>query len=208
MYTVQERVLDCKDHGLPQSRRRLYIVGVRTKFLRGTFHWPKRIGLKKTTATLLPKKLPTLSAMGALSEFRLVKLLEATEKAIAKGYNLKKNTPAVFLDIDSGSNYATNVYRGTCPCITSTRAAAGGFWVPCRRQRLGTESMAHFQGIPLQSLKTDCISERQLRLMIGNAWAINVATRLMYQLVQCAGLATLDEIRDPWAEGGCAPPRG
>ena len=42
-YNVASQVLDSRDHGIPQSRKRLYWVGIAKKVDKGTFTFPEKI---------------------------------------------------------------------------------------------------------------------------------------------------------------------
>jgi len=49
-------------------------------------------------------------------------------------------------------------------------------------------------------LDTSDLSQRQIGMMIGNAWSINVSARVLKHVFLALGLATADELRDPWEE--------
>lgn len=63
-YHVEFKVLDTQEHGVPQSRQRVYIVGVlKTAMPRGSdgFPWPERLPLISIEPLLEPvKRRPTL----------------------------------------------------------------------------------------------------------------------------------------------------
>ena len=64
MYRVRTQILDTARYGLPQSRRRLYIVGQRKKFMARPFNFPAAVRLKVTAKSLLgrpsePVEFPT-----------------------------------------------------------------------------------------------------------------------------------------------------
>ncbi len=40
-YSLYVKILDAANHGLPQSRRRLFIMGFRKKLMKAPFKWPK-----------------------------------------------------------------------------------------------------------------------------------------------------------------------
>ena len=44
-YAVFVNLLDAKEHRLPQSRKRLFILGIETSHYTGTFEWPDSIGV-------------------------------------------------------------------------------------------------------------------------------------------------------------------
>lgn len=51
-YSVRHTVLDAADHGIPQHRPRLFIVGILKQWDRGTFEWPRPAGCVDLEAVL------------------------------------------------------------------------------------------------------------------------------------------------------------
>ena len=195
MYDIKWRILDCQDHGLPQCRRRAFIVGLRKSFTHRPLKWPKKIPLKYTSKELLGK--PNKKAAFPAGIGQATRLLEAMSKIRADQNKYGKlSSGCFFIDIDS---VTVAIKKDVCPCITRSRAGSGGFWVPHLKRRMGSKALAQFQGIPLEDLNTRTISQRQLRLMIGNAWAINVASRVIKQILFALGMATQGDISGPWA---------
>jgi site-specific DNA-cytosine methylase len=193
-YLIMTRVLDTQQHGLPQSRKRVFIVGVQRSAMEHKFRWPTPVVLANTALHVLAKHRPPATpptSSGCL--LRLVKSLEVLKKK-------KVDTnAAVFVDIDSSSNRDVYYKKGICPCITSTRAATGGFWVTKYNARIGVKGLAALQGIDLTSVTTDMMSDRQLGSMIGNAWSINVASLIVRNLLIALGKVTSSEVVGPWS---------
>ena len=56
LYALYVKVLNAADHGLPQSRQRLFIVGLQRKLIRSPFKWPK-VQDKVSFQTILQKNI-------------------------------------------------------------------------------------------------------------------------------------------------------
>lgn len=51
-YSIKHAILDAADHGVPQHRPRLFIVGILKQWDRGTFEWPNPVGCVDLEAAL------------------------------------------------------------------------------------------------------------------------------------------------------------
>ena len=178
MYKIYEKVLDTRNYGLPQSRKRLYIVGIQKNAMMAAFRFPKPVGYLVPARKLLvpPKQDATSLSEGHLR--RLLPSLESLDDPFQKVY---------FIDIDGSPKYRGRPKENVCPCLTRTRAGTGGFWVTSIANRMGTRSIAKFQGFDLDKVDTSMVSDRQLRLMLGNAWSINVSSWITYNLMRSLG---------------------
>ena len=104
-----------------------------------------------------------------------------------------------FIDIDHGRP-VSRVNKGCCPCLTRTRAGAQGFWVSTRGRQISHDEILRFQGLDRKWIKSRGVGDRQIRLMAGNAWSVNVAARVLFQILKCLNLAPGScKLRDPWA---------
>ena len=95
----------------------------------------------------------------------------------------------IFIDIDGGRK-KPHWSRDIAPCLTRSRAGQGGWWVSSLNRRMTTAEMLRFMGMPVDRFKRQCISERQFRLMIGNAWCILVTARITAKLLLATGLVS------------------
>ena len=114
-YAVEWRVLDTKEHGVPQSRPRVFIVGIRARHLTKSIEFPSAL-----------RRVPPLESFlnvddhGAASDRPTGKCFTA---AIAKAENkYGKKLDEVFVVVDVGSSERFTVSMvGCCPCITKSR---------------------------------------------------------------------------------------
>ncbi len=54
-YDVHVRLLNACNHGIPQRRQRVFLVGVRMDSMRHPFVWPTPVPLKRTAKSLLDR---------------------------------------------------------------------------------------------------------------------------------------------------------
>ena len=190
-YVVTWRVINTADHGVPQNRPRLYIIGMlRSALPKGkvAFKWPSPTGCKLLSSLLDPcsateREQPKHNTVAAKN------LKTLLQDLTAQGFPLGSVPYA--LDI-FGSHPRTMV--GQVPCLTGTRAGCGGYWISTVGGMLTTPEMLRLQGLPEHLHRTAGmagVSERQLRQMIGNAISVNVLVVLLSKLLPAMGLATL-----------------
>ena len=192
-YTVAWDILDSrKVGGVPQSRRRLYHVGIFGRCA-SRFVWPSPIDptpldeLIDDTAfeTKLPAGRPTSRKCQ-----RMRAMLCALRHA---GCNYRK--ARIVCDLDGRSFRCT---IGYVPCLTKARAA-DGFWLVWKGRRPNTMEMLRLQGkrrpetLNLHGLS---IRRRKIGQMIGNAFTESVVGRVMIALLDASGLT--GPLHDPW----------
>ena len=115
-YTVEWKVLNTKDHGIPHSRPRLYIVGIRTRFLARSIEFPKRLN----KSALLSCFIDGDDARPA-SECPTSKCYtEAMSKAETKHSQKVLSEMLVVIDTAASLRYSTSMV-GCVPCITKSR---------------------------------------------------------------------------------------
>ena len=153
--------------------------------MKAPFRWPKPVGYRIRAQKLLlkPKHGTAFEARARrdLSEGQLQRLLSSLE-SLSDPFN-----KLYFIDIDGSPTYRGRPKENVCPCLTRTRAGTGGFWVTSIASRMGTQSIAKFQGYDLDKVDVSDVSDRQLRPMLGNAWSINVSSWIVYTLMRSLG---------------------
>ena len=79
--------------------------------------------------------------------------------------------------------------KGIVPCLTRTRGGSGGHWSFSRQRFLTTAELYRLMGNDPDRLNIPLgVSDRQVRLMIGNAWDISLIKRVLYRLLPASGL--------------------
>lgn len=190
-YYIHSSILNTEDHGVPQHRKRLYIVGIRSDVLCAPFTWPEA--------------LPAVSLHSVLDDAELDEVQRSLSRTCQRNVNRetarlkrqggKPSQHSFVIDIDSSANWCS-VMLDRSPCVTRSRPY--GFWLTDRCRRMTQREMLKLQGMaPLaKNLANEkVVSDRQLGMMIGNAMSQNVLERLFVQILKSAfGVS----VRDPW----------
>jgi DNA (cytosine-5)-methyltransferase 1 len=202
-YNIYHQILDTKQHGVPQSRRRVYMVGIKKTCDKGNFQFPQPLEPASIEKFLEPRKFkPTMADLpSASNKTAHANVKNALEQLQAAGHN-PFNEPWI-IDCDSSPN-RMKYTLGVTPCFTCSRAA--GHWVTNRGRRMTKIEMLRLQGMPTpdEGFKV-AVSDNQLGRQIGNAMSCNVLERLFVQLLPAAGLARSERLEDRWASAGKAP---
>ena len=80
---------------------------------------------------------------------------------------------------------------GYTPCLTRTRAASGGHWIPELGLFLAVEEILNLMGLPLSVAKTARaagLTHVQIAHMAGNAIPTNILMILLARLLTIIGL--------------------
>mmetsp|Transcript_56204 Transcript_56204/g.174295 ORF Transcript_56204/g.174295 Transcript_56204/m.174295 type:complete len:372 (-) Transcript_56204:113-1228(-) len=199
-YNIYHQLLDTKEHGVPQSRRRIYFVGIKRSCDDGTFKFPEPVERPSIELFLEPRKArpsktdlpPQRSGTARRNVLKVLKDISL------KGYDPLK--VPFLVDIDS-STYRMNYARDVSPCLTCSRGA--GHWITNRGRRLTKDEMLRLQGMNPATFKK-AVSDTQLGKQIGNAMSVNVLERLFVRALPAAGLAAHGSLVDRW-QGGKPP---
>ena len=149
-YNIYHRIMDTKDHGIPHSRPRVYIVGILSSLDDGSFEFPDKIRsapigmfLDKAARRSSHANLPNATATTAVKN-----VTAALRELTAQGKNpLRK--PYV---IDCDSTVGRSQYMlGICPCITCRRGQ--GHWLTHKGRRMNKQEMLRLQGMDPSKFK-------------------------------------------------------
>ena len=199
-YTIQSKVINTADHGIPHNRERVYIIGIRRDADNGSFSFPEPVKAVRIEAFLDPKPskvnktlLPPRSATTARRNAKL---------ALRRIRNEGNNPFAApyICDIDSTTPRSKH-WLGRSPCITCNRAGGRAFWVTDRARRLTMVETMKLQGItpPKNGFKV-AVPVGQLARQIGNAMSVNVLERLLVRILPAAGLVKASKLQDRWEQ--------
>eukprot|EP00440_Ansanella_granifera_P073881 gb/GFBE01080165.1/.p1 GENE.gb/GFBE01080165.1/~~gb/GFBE01080165.1/.p1 ORF type:complete len:382 (+),score=85.77 gb/GFBE01080165.1/:1-1146(+) len=195
-YDVKSALIDTQDHGVPQSRPRVYIVGVRKDCKRGKFEFPESLPRVSIESFLDPvQRRPTMRDLPPKGNKTVYKnVTQNLAKLTAEGKKPLSNTFA--LDIDATPQWCT-VMRDRTMCMTKSRPH--GYWLTSRGRRMNLNEMLRCQGMQPGCFK-QVVSDRAIGMQIGNAMSQNVIERILINLLPVAGLVQQDvRLVDRWA---------
>jgi len=205
-YNITYKVMNTKDHGIPQNRKRLYFVGIHKSHDKGTFEWPEVIGHRPLEEFLEPRKVrPTKNDAPPRSSTTAHSNVKAVVKLLEKQGHDPLNEPWI---VDCDSTFKFMSYNKTHSlCITTRRPS--GHWITNRGRYMTTGEMMGFQGMwkPQEGFKV-AVSLPQLGKQVGNAMSVNVLERIFVRVLPAAGLVPAKKLHDRWeaaAVKGAAP---
>ncbi len=198
-YVIYAHVLNNAESGIPHHRKRLWIVGIWRDALLCPLQWPSNIGCVPLDAILDPFDRPaTTSDMPPASQTHARSNFARAFQEVCEGLHVNPLRSNIVADIDGSTGRGPHWMQGLVPCLTRTRCAGGGHWLMGRGRRLRNTEMLRLMGMRPQELSTDCVSDRQLRQMIGNSMGVNVLERILLRAVSASGLARLSEMAANW----------
>ena len=191
-YTCHLKVLNTRQHGIAQRRRRLYMVGALA--WRRPFTWPAPVPVKWTAQRIVVKsadddghRLPPKSTQKNMIRQRtLVK--RAYKRLLKDGIN--PATCITFTDIGCSLKRATHA-SGEMPCVTARRGQCLDYWISTCGRRITLHELGQFQGLTpdtIDALVGLGIRPRKVGEMLGNALSLNVIERVLGRALWSAGL--------------------
>jgi DNA (cytosine-5)-methyltransferase 1 len=157
-YSIAWKVLNTKDYGIPQNRKRLFIVGRRDGMC---IQWPKKIGSGKALSTYVDKSDRSKSKR---------KITERQKKNLAKMNKGQQFVDQGFIAI----NHYPNANK-IAPCLL----ASGTHWCVPMERRANTKELLTLQGFP--SNFKQVVSDPKLKKQIGNSMSVCVLKELVKQ---------------------------
>jgi len=159
-YNIYHKVINSKDQGIPQSRERLYIIGVLKSDMKKEFTFPNNVKMKQ------------------LETF----IDNTSNKKIdikQSNYELFKRIPKDSIFIDIGFRKASYPNSNKwAPCIT----AQPNMWCVPKQRKATIKEYLMLQGFPKTYKKPETISDHQLKIRVGNSMTVNVIERLLINL--------------------------
>ena len=146
-YRIVYKVVDPTDVGIPQSRPRLFIVGISAKHeqARKRFMFPSK-GLAQ------PLRPWTISSTMMLPDLQTYRdLIRSRTFLLAHTKIMAAGSPAGVLTADEWiidmAGRTPSAMRNKCPCITNAHAGGSGYYSTRRRRRLTLPELMRLQGI-------------------------------------------------------------
>lgn len=197
-YKADWKLLRAHEHGVPQNRDRVFIVAIlKDRLTVPKLQWPSPLPLVPL-ASFLDKVKPTdksTTVPPAKQGTRRKNVL-----AFMKKYKKSKLTDLQnwVVDVDGTKGHAM---KNKSPCLTRSRAAAGGHWLPGRGRQMTEQEMERLFGLHVQPpnggkkigvKKPPAFSKRKWGAIIGNSIPVPVIARVLAKALPAAGIRCKD----------------
>ena len=187
-YHLRYKVIDTKDHGIPQSRPRTYVVGVRRDIMVTKFRFPDSIPAEPVDRFLDDGLTSSCAARVRLKQSPHVDAVMARAHAILQHKGVDFTKEPCFVDTGASLKWSS-VMVGQSPCLTATRCASGGHFIT--RGRLMTMSeMCRLQGLPPNRINYGKakVSHKKFSKAVRNMMSVNVLQRILPVLLKSIGV--------------------
>lgn len=181
-YDIHDDILSTVDYGIPQSRKRIYFVGIKKSHLKRPFSFPTPPGCQRRITDFLDPRAPAVPLSGREPR----NLRDAVEK-----YQLNLKDPWI-LNLDfSRIDWFSIGQPGLCPCLV-TRC---DYYITFLNRKLTPQEALNFQGIDHRRYdwndhQGQPLPDRQLYKFAGNCMSVNVLQHLFTQIFKVVDFRT------------------
>jgi len=158
IYNLHWKVLNTADYGIPQSRKRVFIVGIRKENDKKRFEWPVPIPCRP---------LEEFVDWDDMNE-------EEVNQSFKKTVQLN-DSKCIFLDVGFRKKYSN--YH-LCPTLLQSL----NIWCIPLKRRMNVKEYLKLQGFPL--IFNYNISHSKIKKQIGNSMSVNTLTHLFKNIFQ------------------------
>ena len=160
IYTIHWQTMNTKDYGIPQSRKRVYIIGIRRDKLVNEFTFPKQ------------KKMRSLESFIDKKDKSKHPIKQANQE-------LFNRIPKDSIFIDVGFRKCPFPNSGKwAPCIT----AQPNMWCVPMGRKANIKEYLKLQGFPTSFKIPKDVSHHQIKIKVGNSMTVDVIELLMKQI--------------------------
>jgi DNA-cytosine methyltransferase len=197
-YQVSWDILNANEQGSAQSRRRIFVVGIRKDCVVNDFTFPKLLKRVPPVDAFLDwspaDDPPRFAATQARNHKRHTGRMEAEMKA----GTIERDTTCV-LDLNGGHRFGQIGWEA-CPCITRSRGKQKAYYISNQNRYLNIKETGRLQGYT--SSEVDTIlgvvpTHSTVGAAFGNAMNKSVLQRLLPRVLFAAGLIKT-KLDDPW----------
>ena len=160
LYNIYWNRMNTKDYGIPQSRKRVYIIGIRRDKQMTEFKFPKQVKMK-SLQSFVDKKDTSKNPI----------------KAVNKGLFSRIPKDSLFIDVGFRNCPFPNSGKWA-PCIT----AQPNMWCVPMGRKANVKEYFKLQGFPLSFKIPKDVSHHQIKIKVGNSMTVDVIELLMKEI--------------------------
>eukprot|EP00929_Paragymnodinium_shiwhaense_P060930 TRINITY_DN30418_c0_g1_i1.p1 TRINITY_DN30418_c0_g1~~TRINITY_DN30418_c0_g1_i1.p1 ORF type:complete len:327 (-),score=46.28 TRINITY_DN30418_c0_g1_i1:35-1015(-) len=172
-YNCSVRKYDSLDFGLPQSRQRLFIVGVQKRYGTVTLPGAPQLPVPRLSS-FMDKDCGTAADRPRKAQKHARRMLRKSIKGL-KNLGKKPNVELWCVDIDSSEQFA-NAKQERSLCLTRSRPR--GFWLSSLRRRMRPKEMLKIHGFPVEDI-TLLQSSLAMGRLAGNTMSVPVVSHVL-----------------------------
>ena len=179
-YRVDAKIYDALEFGLPQKRRRVYIVGLHEdEHIQPELPDPPSVELP-LLSSFLDEDYGKVGAQPRKTETTARRNLKRFQRLMEEN-GIDGDQETYVVDVDASSRFASAEHE-ICPTLTYSRPS--GFWLTSRRRRMNTTEMWRLQGFPIEEIKP-LVSARQMGQLAGNSMCVPILAHIFDYLLPC-----------------------
>lgn len=189
-YDYVYKVMNTREHGVPQSRPRVYLLAVAKEVGQGTLSLPEKRTVPVDLHHFLRKDIVG-SEILKLPKYEQLLGPQLWQKGFV-------------LDVGASPRWQ-HVVRNAAPCLIRTRMEQQGYYIPKLRRRLLPEEAAALQAVPSRVFlaMTAAAQEHDIPLSavaasLGDAMSVNILASVLMRGLNHAGLAKFGPKQDYW----------
>ena len=129
VYKVYWEILDSKEFGLAQSRRRVIIVGLKKAKMMNEFSWPNIVPMKPLASFLEPRPRKVELSIPKNSTTKMSNFIKCLEAIKEKGGKLATESSPWVADLGPSKGRGPLLTLGYFPCITAARAGGENYYL-------------------------------------------------------------------------------
>ena len=194
-YSWRWQVLSTNHYGIPQQRRRFYLVAVRLDSWQRDIQFPHPLATTGQPLTRLVPRSPHWQALPP-SQGRARRLVQwAYEAMVAKEDLVNPFVQPVCLDAGVTPSWRSPTME-IAPTLTRTSCARFSYWLSTKGDFLDEADFAVRQGVRRQTFDWEGagLTCHQFAGIMGNSMSANVLEFLLPLALQAAGMLSMQEV--------------
>ena len=194
-YSWRWQVLSTNHYGIPQRRRRFYLVAVRLDSLQGEIQFPRPLATAGQPLMRLVPRSPHWQALPP-RQGKARRLVQwAYEAMAAKNDGANPFVQPVCLDAGVTQSWCSAAQE-MAPTLTRTSCARFSYWLSTKGDFLDEGDFAVLQGVHRQTFDWAGagLTCHQFAGIMGNSMSANVLEFLLPLALQAAGILTMREV--------------